>query len=63
MVLIKALFYVGPLLFAFGFLTPLFAALIRMAGLPLPHDLTPMTAALILAGLLGGVAQWRGRWI
>ncbi|WP_084395613.1 hypothetical protein [Henriciella aquimarina] len=61
--LMKALFYLGPIIFAFGFLTPLTAQLIkRMAWTP-PFDLSPLTVGIIVAAALGIPAQIRGRWI
>ncbi|MEE2877424.1 MAG: hypothetical protein VX593_00340 [Pseudomonadota bacterium] len=60
---IKGVFRFGPLIFAFGFLAPLIAQLIQATGMSLPYGVTPLGAGLILAGLLGLVAQLRGRWI
>jgi hypothetical protein len=60
---IKSVFFFGPLIFAFGFLAPLFFQIMERAGLTPPFGISPLVAALGLAGLLGAVAQIRGRWI
>ena len=60
---IGAIFYLGPLLFAFGFIAPLTAQLLQRAGWALPFGATPLMAGLALATLWGGLAQFRGRWI
>jgi hypothetical protein len=60
---IRLIFFFGPLIFAFGFIAPLLAQIIRLSGVTPPYDLTPLSAGLLIAGLLGAVAQWRGRWI
>ncbi len=53
----------GPLFFAYGFLTPLIAQIIeRMEWVP-PYGLSPLVTALIIATLYGGFAQIRGSWI
>ena len=61
--IIKRLFDYGPLLFALGFLTPLTAQVIEAMGWTPPYGLSPLLTGLIVAGVLGGVAQLRGRWI
>lgn len=53
----------GPLFFAYGFVTPLIAQVIERAGWTPPYGLSPLVAALILATLWGGIAQIRGSWI
>ncbi|WP_370371800.1 hypothetical protein [Henriciella pelagia] len=53
----------SPLIFAFGFLAPLFAQLIERMGAPTPLGLTSLTMGFVVAGLLGIPAQIRGRWI
>lgn len=53
----------GPLLFAFGFLTPLFATIITSMGLPLPLEASPLLGGFIIATVWGVMAQVTGRWI
>ncbi|MEO1661312.1 MAG: hypothetical protein AAFR51_10010 [Pseudomonadota bacterium] len=60
---IKAIFYVGPLLFAFGFLTPLTAQIIKAMAWTPPFGLSPLMAGLLVGGVFGLIAQIRGRWI
>jgi len=60
---IKAIFYVGPLLFGLGFLAPLLAQTMAAAGVDAPFGMSRLSFG-ILAGLaLGLFAQYRGRWI
>lgn len=61
--IIKAIFYMGPLLFGLGFLAPLTAQIIIALSWTPPLGLTPLIAGLILGGSLGLIAQFRGRWI
>ncbi|MEO0548381.1 MAG: hypothetical protein AAFZ91_00565 [Pseudomonadota bacterium] len=60
---IRIVFYFGPLIFGFGFLTPLTAQMIIAMDWTLPFKLSPLTAGLIVGGGLGLIAQIRGRWI
>lgn len=60
---IERILYFGPLIFAFGFLMPLFMQILIRTGWALPFNLTPLMAAAIAAGLLGLAAQIRGRWV
>lgn len=62
-VVIKKIFEFGPLLFAFGFLAPLITQTIIRSGWTPPFGLTALATGLIVAGLLGMVAQIRGRWV
>jgi len=61
--IIKTIFSYGPLIFAFGFLAPLFAQLILHFGWTPPFGLSPLVAGLIVAGGYGLITQIRGRWI
>lgn len=61
--MIRAIFYVGPLIFAYGFIMPLTAQIIEQAGWTMPFGLTPLAAGLIVASLLGIPAQIRGSWV
>ena len=60
---IKAIFYIGPLLFGIGFLAPLIAQIIVAAGWTAPFGLSPLMTGLILGSAYGLLAQVRGRWI
>lgn len=60
---IKTIFDLGPLIFAFGFITPLTAQLIERAGWTPPFGMSPLVIGLLIASLLGGIAQVRGRWV
>ncbi|WOR15852.1 hypothetical protein RYZ27_04145 [Hyphomonas sp. FCG-A18] len=60
---IKTIFDLGPLLFAFGFIAPLTMQVIERAGWVPPFGLSPLVCGLGLAALLGGIAQIRGRWL
>lgn len=53
----------GRIIFAFAFLTPLFAQIMERASVTLPLGLSPLVAGAIIAGILGTIAQIRGRWI
>ena len=61
--LVKTTFYLGPLIFAFGFLAPLGAQLIEHMGWTPPFGLSPLATGLLMAAALGIPAQLRGRWI
>ncbi|MEL7043387.1 MAG: hypothetical protein AAGL90_17850 [Pseudomonadota bacterium] len=60
---IKTVFYFGPLIFGFGFITPLTAQIIETLGWAPPFGLSPLSVGLLLGGTLGLIAQIRGRWI
>lgn len=62
-VAIKTLFYFGPLIFAFGFITPLAMQIITRADWTLPFGISTLAAGLIIGAALGIPAQVRGRWI
>lgn len=59
---IRTIFYFGPLIFAFGFLAPLIAQVITRLDWTPPFGLSALMTGLIVAGLLGTIAQVRGRW-
>lgn len=61
--LLGAVLSVKPLIFAFGFLAPLIAQSLRALDVPLPDGIPPLAIGLVVAGLWGGIAQWKGRWI
>ena len=52
-----------PLIFGVGFVAPLIAQIIERAGWTLPFGIAPLAAGLVIGGLWGAHAQFRGRWI
>ncbi|MEM6555873.1 MAG: hypothetical protein AAF642_08370 [Pseudomonadota bacterium] len=60
---IKSIFFLGPLLFGIGFLTPLVSQVIQAVSWTPPLGLTPLMTGLIVGGAYGLIAQIRGRWI
>ena len=60
---IKAIFYLGPLLFAFGFIWPLTTQLIQAFNMTPPFGVTPFWAGFGVALIWGSYAQWRGTWL
>jgi len=63
MAAIKFVLACGPLLFSFGFLAPLIAQIMSRFGVDAPFGLSNLSFALIIAVLLGCIAQFRGRWL
>ena len=61
--ILKWVFYFGPLIFAFGFLAPMITQSMILLGLEPPFGMAPLAFGLIVAGAIGLVAQYRGRWI
>lgn len=60
---LKTIFFLGPLIFAFGFLMPLIAQSVTAIGWTPPLGLSPIAFGFSVAALLGFLAQIRGRWI
>ncbi|MEM0986696.1 MAG: hypothetical protein AAGJ32_10645 [Pseudomonadota bacterium] len=60
---IKALFFIGPLLFGVAFLSPLVAQSMVALAITPPFGLEPLVFGLIIGTGLGVTAQIRGRWI
>ncbi|MEL7480319.1 MAG: hypothetical protein AAGJ29_02045 [Pseudomonadota bacterium] len=60
---LRALFAIGPLIFAAGFLWPLLAQLLIESGWSMPAGISPLVTAGITAALLGIIAQVRGSWL
>ncbi len=52
-----------PLIFGVGFLAPLIAQVIERAAWAQPFGASPLAAGLVIGGLWGAQAQFRGRWI
>ena len=61
--LIKALFFVGPLLFAFGFICPLTTQIITALEWVPPFEVSGFWAGFAVAAIWGTYAQWRGTWL
>lgn len=57
------LFRVMPLLFGLGFLGPLFAQVVTLAGWTLPGGVAPLAAGMVIGGVWGGIATLTGRWV
>lgn len=57
------LFSLGPILFGLGFLAPVIAALIDVAGMAPPFGLRPIEVGLLLGGGLGLIARQRRTWL
>lgn len=61
--LLKAVVYLLPLIFAFGFLVPVIVQGMSALGWQAPLGLSTLVFALIVAGTWGLLAQVRGRWV
>lgn len=61
--LIGGVFYLMPLIFAFGFLTPVMTQAIHAIQWAPPFGLSPLAFSAIVCGAWGLVAQIRRRWI
>lgn len=60
---LKAIFFIMPFLFGIGFIAPLTAALMPMAGLEPPLAMTPIGFGLLFGGAWGLYATIRGSWL
>ena len=60
---IKSIFYLGPLLFGFGFLAPLSAQIIHTIGWTPPFGLTPLITGNNIGGTMAMNAKIRGPWV
>ena len=56
-------FSLGPVLFGVGFLAPLIAALLDVAGLSAPLGLTSIQFGLGLGVVIGIIARQRKTWL
>lgn len=61
--LITFVFEYGSLIFAVGFLWPLFAQTLSYVGWVPPFGLSPLVAIFVPAIALGLMAQVRGTWL
>ena len=57
------LFKIMPLLFGLGFLGPLIAQVLALAGWALPWGIAPLVVGMAIGGIWGGVATLTGRWL
>lgn len=55
-------FLFSPLIFSLGFIAPLLAAVLSAGGLAI-NGIENITIALVIAGLWGVMAQYRGSWV
>lgn len=60
---LERILYFGPLIFAFGFLAPLIDQTLVRLNWSAPLGLSSLQFALGVAGVLGLIAQVRGRWL
>ena len=60
---LKGIFFIMPFLFGLGFIAPVTAELIVLAGLEPPAGLAPLTAGLLLGGAWGLYATIKGSWL
>jgi hypothetical protein len=60
---LKGIFFIMPFLFGLGFIAPVTAELIVLAGIALPADLAPLTIGLLLGGAWGLYATVKGSWL
>jgi len=63
MLVVRLILQFMPLIFGVGFLAPLIAQVIERIGWTAPFSLPPLAAGLLIGGLWGAHAQFRGRWI
>ncbi|WP_219894482.1 hypothetical protein [Aquisediminimonas profunda] len=61
--LIALAFNFGPILFGIGFLAPLIAAILGLAGLSAPLGLSPIKFGLVAGVILGAAARMRRTWL
>lgn len=61
--LLTGLMKLLPIIFAFGFLTPVIAAGMEGFAWPAPFGLSTLSFAFIIAGAWGLFAQLKGRWV
>lgn len=60
---LKGIFFIMPFLFGIGFIAPVTAELIVLAGIELPANLAPLTIGLLLGGAWGLYATVKGSWL
>ena len=52
----------SPFVFSLGFLAPLIAQVLASTGVTVP-DVETYYIGLLVAAMLGVIAQWRGSWL
>jgi hypothetical protein len=60
---LKAVFFIMPFLFGVGFIAPVTAELLVLAGVQSPLGLTPVGFGLLFGGLWGLYATIKGSWL
>jgi hypothetical protein len=60
---VKAIFFIMPFLFGIGFIAPVTAELVTLAGASAPMGLAPIELGLLLGGGWGLYATIKGSWL
>ena len=60
---LKIIFFVMPFLFGIGFIAPLTAELMALAGVDAPLGLSRLGFGLLFGGLWGAYATIKGSWL
>lgn len=60
---LKWLFAIGPILFGIGFMAPVLAELMTVAGITQPFGIAPIAVGLAIGLGWGTYALVRGSWI
>lgn len=60
---LKGVFFIMPFLFGIGFIAPVTAELILLAGIELPRGVAPLTIGLPFGAAWGLYATIKGSWL
>jgi hypothetical protein len=60
---LKGIFFIMPFLFGIGFIAPVTAELIVLAGVEAPLGATPLAVGLLFGGAWGLYATIKGSWL
>ena len=60
---LKGIFFIMPFLFGIGFIAPVTAEAMAVAGIAPPMGLTPLTFGLAFGGAWGLYATIKGSWL
>lgn len=60
---LKGIFFIMPFLFGIGFIAPLAAALMPLAGVTPPLGMSPIAFGLLFGGGWGLYATVKGSWL